>query len=401
MIRLGEHVGRGTLTVNQRALLHLFERTANKDIADAAFPLTQEGIARALRIRVNHVSRAMRTLEGQNCLSESTARVRGEVRKRKVYLITPEGHSTAQALAMELNRAMVTVRDERGAVRDLAMGEARKLAGGPYSLTEILSNVDREGLLDLARVTPERGRAAMSHHEQDRPSGESFFGRVRELAAIAEWAASTTPALLVVGPRGIGKTALVSKALEALEPERHTLWHTAKEGAPLEGMTRSLGAFLASVGRSDLSSRLLERAPRIDEVEGILERDWPTSRALLVLDDADRAPDGVARMLIGVMRKRGGKLLLTAETPLLDGARLRESIALQVLPIGGLEKQECRKLAPRGMPNEEFEKIYRLSRGNPLSIKLLAADSLEGLEARFSAEERALLRVLRLRQESS
>ena len=51
--------------------------------------------------------------------------------------------------------------------------------------------------------------------------------------------------------------------------------------------------------------------------------------------------------------------------------------------------------------NEEFDKIYRLSRGNPLSIKLLSADSLEGLEARFSPEERALLRVLRLRQESN
>ena len=49
---------------------------------------------------------------------------------------------------------------------------------------------------------------------------------------------------------------------------------------------------------------------------------------------------------------------------------------------------------------EEFEKVYRLSGGNPLSIRVLAADALEGLDARFNAEERALLRVLKLRQES-
>ena len=400
MIRLGEHVGRGTLTVNQRTLLHLFERSSNKNLADAASGITQQGIARALRIHVNHVSRAVKTLEQQNCLSEATARVRGELRKRKVYLISHEGHATAQALAIELSRTLVTVRDEKGAVRELAMGEARKLPGGPFSLTEILSNVDRNGVLELGALMPVRGGPAVSHQEEGRPRGESFYGRSRELTAIGEWASSPTPALLVVGPFGIGKSAAVSKALDTLEPERHTLWHTAREGAPLEDITRSIAAFLSSVGRNNLSARLLEHTPRLEDVEAILIRDWPASNALLILDDADRLPDEARRMLFEVVRKRAGKVIMIGETPALDRVRVRASGAVEMLTIAGLEKQECRKLAPKGMPNEEFDKIYRLSRGNPLSIKLLSADSLEGLEARFSPEERALLRVLRLRQES-
>ena len=72
---------------------------------------------------------------------------------------------------------------------------------------------------------------------------------------------------------------------------------------------------------------------------------------------------------------------------------------MQVLPLEGLEAEDCRRLVPKGLPVEEFEKMYRLSRGNPLNMKLLSADALEGLGARFSSEERALLRVLKLRQD--
>jgi len=52
------------------------------------------------------------------------------------------------------------------------------------------------------------------------------------------------------------------------------------------------------------------------------------------------------------------------------------------------------------LKGEEFEKIFRLSRGNPLNIKVLSADALEGMGARFSPEERALLRVLKVRQDA-
>ncbi len=400
MVKFSEKVDRHTLTINERVLLHVYERSTTRGVLEAPFPLTQQGIARALGMRVNHVSRAVKSLQTQSCVTEQTARVRGEVRKRKVYLISHEGHAIAQALVNDLGRRLVLVRDERGVAREMTMAEARKLAGGPHTLTDILSNLDDAGVSDMSRLAPGRTGAVMSHVEEGRPHGETFYGRTAELARIQEWAASPVPVLLIAGPRGIGKTALASKALEALEGERHTFWYTAEENDTRGRILRALGAFLNSVGRGELSGRLMDRSASDREIETILGRDWPAANAVLVLDDADRAPPEALRMLLAAVRKRGGKMVLTAERGIPDLSRLRAAGDLQALGLGGLEKADCRRLAPKGMAPEEFEKVYRLSGGNPLSIRLLAADALEGVGEDYTPEERALLRILKLRQDS-
>ncbi|TLZ55291.1 MAG: hypothetical protein E6K17_05905 [Methanobacteriota archaeon] len=399
MIRPAERVERGTLTVNERLLLHLLECSANRDVMDAPFALTQEGIAQALGIRVNHVSRAVKALQSQRCVTESTAHIHGEARKRKVYMISHEGLTAAQSLARELGRGTATIKDERGSLREITLAEARKLPGGPYSFTHLLSTLDEGGILDVARLGPGRAAPSLSRYEEGRPRGESFFGRTWELATIRQWFASPVPVLLITGARGIGKSALVSKAVEDIESSRSSFWHTVRSEEGNEAVVRSLGAFLGSVGRPDLSARLLERISRIPEIASVLERDWPASDAILILDGADRAPD-LAGMLVEVVRKRSGKAILTATDPIPDQPALRAEGVVQLLPLAGLESQDCRRLVPKGLAGEEFEKIYRLSRGNPLSIKLLSADALEGVGARFSPEERALLRVLKLRQDT-
>src|SRR5436190_11772979 len=383
MIRSGEAMDRHTVTVNERLLLHLWECSSNRDVMDAPFALTQEGIAQALGIRVNHVSRAVKALQEQRCVTESTAHVHGESRKRKVYLISHEGLTAAQSLVREIGRRTATVKDERGATREVTLADARKLPGGPFTLTHILSAMDERGAIELARVVPGRTVPPRSHVEEGRPKGEPFYGRPWELATIREWFDSPVPILVITGARGIGKSALVSKALEEIESARHSFWYTARTGAGNEAIIRALGGFLSSIGRPDLSARLMERMSRVSEVSGILERDWPASGAILVLDGADAVPE-VAGMVIEVIRKRSGKAVLISEEPLPDAAALRATGAVQPLPLGGLGSEECRRLVPKALAGREFEKVFRLSRGNPLSIKLLSADVLEGAEARFS-----------------
>src|SRR5205809_766889 len=206
MIRSGEAMDRHTVTVNERLLLHLWECSSNREVMDAPFALTQEGIARALGIRVNHVSRAVKALQEQRCVTESTAHVHGESRKRKVYLISHEGLTAAQSLVRESGRRTATVKDERGATREAPLTDAWQARG-------------------------ECGSASRS------------------------------------------------------------FWSPARAGGGSGAIIRALGGFLSCIGRPELSARLMERMSRVSEVSGILERDWPASGAILVLDGADAVPE--------------------------------------------------------------------------------------------------------------
>src|SRR2546425_11205849 len=107
MIRAGEALGANALTVNERVLLHLRETSLGRN-ADDAFPSTQPGIAETLGIRVNHVSRAVKQLIELHLLVEETARVHGEVRRRKAYALTTDGRELGRQLASEIGPRSVT-----------------------------------------------------------------------------------------------------------------------------------------------------------------------------------------------------------------------------------------------------------------------------------------------------
>src|SRR3989304_5675207 len=80
-------------TVNERLLVHLRESWVGQSGPPQGS--TQEGIARALGIRSNHVSRAVAMLVRGGLVTQATERVRGELRKRKVYALTAQGRAPA------------------------------------------------------------------------------------------------------------------------------------------------------------------------------------------------------------------------------------------------------------------------------------------------------------------
>ena len=58
------------------------------------------------------------------------------------------------------NQLPPLAKDERGKGREITLAEARKLPGGPYSFTHILSNLDDDGTLDVALIAYLERRAA-------------------------------------------------------------------------------------------------------------------------------------------------------------------------------------------------------------------------------------------------
>ena len=65
------------------------------------------------------------------------------------------------------------------------------------------------------------------------------------------------------------------------------------------------------------------------------------------------------------------------------------------LSLAGLDRAAARAIVPRA-DEQEFEKAYRLTRGHPLPLKLAVATSVPG---EFTPEERAILKVLKMRED--
>lgn len=392
MVKAGEALQGDALTVNERVLLHLRESGSSRESVDAS-PLTQPGIAEALGIRVNHVSRAVKQLMQQHLVGEGTTRVRGEVRKRKVYTVTSEGHVLAQRLTAEIGHRIVRI-SEPGGERPLAASEARRLVTPP-TFTRLLQVVDTEGRLDLSRPVATAG-PPQARYEEGRPVPRPLMGREEELRACQEWMTDGPPVLAVIGPRGIGKSALVTSGIDDGRP---LFWWSFREPDTSGSFLAGLGSWLAKLGRGDLGARTAREPPGWREVARVVGRDLRGTNALLVFDDLHAADPEVASYVDGIIEAAaaaGCRVTVTSESTLPRRSDLIAEGLLREVRLKGLSRDAARRLLPKDTATAEFEKAYRLTEGNPLSLRLIAE---EGTPAGFTPEERALLKVLRMRQD--
>tara|TARA_B110000902_G_scaffold160613_1_gene183858 strand:+ start:939 stop:1898 length:960 start_codon:yes stop_codon:yes gene_type:complete len=124
----------GSLTTEERMLLHLCDNNLPEGEWEAPAALTQAGISAAVHVQRKHVPRTLKRLELRGDLTNSKRHVPGAKQRRQVYGLTATGRGKASALREKILSQHVVHNGQK-----IILSELRK--GGQASL-DLLSFID-------------------------------------------------------------------------------------------------------------------------------------------------------------------------------------------------------------------------------------------------------------------
>jgi WD40 repeat protein/transcriptional regulator with XRE-family HTH domain len=213
----------------------------------------------------------------------------------------------------------------------------------------------------------------------------SFYGRQGELATLAGWMVQERCRVVsVLGMGGIGKSALVVRAMQGLAAHFDVVLFRSLRDAP------SCEALLASCLQVLAPQLLLALPQGLEPRLSLLLEELRRSRVLLVLDNLEvllsegevlghlrPGYEGYGRLLEQVAQtKHQSCLLLTSrEKPVELRALEGRRTLVRSLPLSGLEAAACEQVLAEhelsGTP-EERVRLVQVYEGNPLALNIVA-----------------------------
>jgi tetratricopeptide (TPR) repeat protein len=250
-----------------------------------------------------------------------------------------------------------------------------RLAGEVKSRREhVTGHTYRVLVFQLTALGKERGHRSAASRIRDLPAvADLFVGRTRELAQIR--AAVHRGGIVVVdGVPGVGKTALVRKAVGALSSSHLVLWTGLQPGTTpsllADQLSRAAG--VSRNGEDVDPHRFLPEAPALTtaSVSAFLARH--PKGVVWVLDDAQAssAPTQDAlRDILAAFPRTGPHVAFVITQrelpwPVPDGATLH-------LSLKGLSRPDAINLTTAlGLPDSRFETIFQETLGMPRYLRL-------------------------------
>ena len=355
-------------TVGERIVVHLSGFLRHVDAYEVPLEMTQDGIGAALGISRAHVALELKRLRDAGKVEERMAHVAGARTRRKVYDLTPSGQELARRMREYARTRTVTVVTPEG-LRTMSGDEAiGTLRGAGIRNGEAVQRILSNGLVTLApREAP----------KTPAPPRPPFYGRAEELASLHLWlAADPRPVAVILGVAGIGKTALMERALEGeTRPlfERRLYPHD-----DAHGILCSFAEFLARRDRRRLKATLSRPAYDPIEATAVLREDL--TGCVVALDDLHASPP--AEGLLGCLLEKPltFKLLVgtRAQPTFYERGSARSANVLEV-PLSGLDEGAARDLLRGRRANleaEEMAQVLRATRGHPLALELFAASGI-------------------------
>ena len=280
---------------------------------------------------------------------------------------------------------------------------AKALGYHPCSVSRPLDELVREGFLNsrrgpvrdgqrkqlVYRIT-DRGRTRLTRETKHvpllagalPPPPNPFLGRKEELDRLSEFVREGGSVMLIDGPPGMGKTALISRHIRRVKRDRIPFWFSVRPASSPRQFVTALSHALSILGAPQLAYySQLPRAPVPREVADLCTRALGNRELAAVIDDIQMADSNLRQFLAEFVSdlaasRRHQFYIVGQETLPLDSGQVNQSR----LTIGGLDRSAAHDLTDRrGGLAERFESVYQTTLGSPLLLQL--AVSNPGLEA--------------------
>jgi len=367
------------LSVNDRVLLHLSRFATDIPLEAHPAEATQAGIAAAVNISRTHVPRAVKNLIRDGAVEELRARVEGHERRMSVYALTAEGLRRTEQVWKAVLESRFSV-----------------LSGGK---TVLMTGKDMEALVGKKRASAAIARmkdGVVAVEERRRtpvlelagaPEVGMFYGRDAELKTIDEFMDSESKVMVILANKGYGATALARRFIQE-QDETDLLWVALRPG----------------IRGEELRAKVLAFAGKVAGHAATLQEALDLPNALIVFDDFFSTSEDAVEFFTTMMESGGStKVLVTAreEMPAYEWIYHKKHVdsgVVRVLKLRGLDEQSARKLLGNDLIEPEtFKRILRMTRGQPLALRLLREGDFSGLKDNsvFTSEEARYLLLLK------
>ncbi len=265
----------------------------------------------------------------------------------------------------------------------------------------------RQSDLRPDRVTLDDSQTLYSPLDNDwgeAPDVSVFYGRVAELNKLADWVNKDRCKLVILlGMGGIGKTALVTKLAQQLQPHfTKIIWRSLRHAPPLNTLIPELIQILS--GQTKIVTPKLAISTQISHLLDYLRQE----RCLLVLDNAEAIiqsqssteshhPEypNYAELFerMGSSPHQSCLLVTSREKPAAIVPLEGEKLTVRSLPIAGLNVRDSEDLFDaKGLSasSPDREQLQQLYSGNPLALNIVAtsiSDLFAGEIDRFLGAE--------------
>ena len=136
------------ITIKEKIIVHLYENLLEEPIFEADKNITQDGIAETVNTRRSYVASSVIGLKNDGYLKEVISRVKGEERKRKIYLLTQDGIEFAKKLIVSIKNKKVYI-EKDGKKISIKISEINGFYHRKFQLIEILNNINNENIFTL------------------------------------------------------------------------------------------------------------------------------------------------------------------------------------------------------------------------------------------------------------